>query len=178
MPKIKNRKIISRTDLFRIDKLNIKFDNNRVRDYEVICGTGQGAVMIIPVLDDEIIFIREYAAAIDDYSLSLPKGKIDEGETVIEAANRELQEEIGYKSSDIKFLYLLDLAPGYVNHKTNIVIARSLSESKLIGDEPEPLDVIRCKINNLSSFLSSEKNIDSRVLSSIYILKEFTDDFG
>ena len=46
MPKIKNRKIISRTDLFRIDKLNIKFDNNQVRDYEVICGTGHGAVTV------------------------------------------------------------------------------------------------------------------------------------
>ncbi len=178
MPKIKNRKIISRTDLFRIDKLNIQFDNNQVRDYEVICGTGHGAVMVIPIIDDEIIFIREYAAAIDDYSLTLPKGKIDSGESVLEAANREMQEEIGYKSTDIRFLYLLDLAPGYVNHKTNIVVAKSLSESKLDGDEPEPLQLVRCKINKLSSFLSKEKNIDSRVLSAIYILKEFTDDHG
>ena len=77
----------------------------------------------------------------------------------------------------MKFLYLLDLAPGYVNHKTNIVVARSLSASKLDGDEPEPLELVRCKISDLSSFLSKEKNIDSRVLSSIYILKEFTDDF-
>jgi len=175
MPKIKNRKIISRTNLFRIDKLNIKFDNNQVRDYEVICGTGHGAVMVIPIIDDEIIFIREYAAAIDDYSLTLPKGKIDDGESVIDAANREMQEEIGYKSDDIKFLYLLDLAPGYVNHKTNIVVARSLSESTLDGDEPEPLEVVRCKISDLGSFLSKEKNIDSRVLSSIYIFKEFSD---
>ena len=87
-----------------------------------------------------------------------------------------MQEEIGYKSDDIKFLYLLDLAPGYVNHKTNIVVARSLTESILDGDEPEPLEVVRCKINDLSNFLSKEKNIDSRVLSSIYILKEFSDD--
>ena len=173
MPKIKNRKIISRTNLFRVDQLDVNFDNGQDRQYEVICGTGNGAVMVIPIIDSEIIFIREYAAAIDDYSLTLPKGKIDDGETPIQAANRELQEEIGYKSNNIELLYLLDLAPGYINHKTNIVLASSLVPSKLKGDEPEDLDIVRCKISDVAKFLSNEKNIDSRVLSSLYILDNF-----
>ena len=39
----------------------------------------------------------EYSAAIDKYALTFPKGKIDEGESILDAANRELQEEIGFK---------------------------------------------------------------------------------
>ena len=173
MSKITNRKIIARTNLFRIDKLDIRFNNNQKREYEVICGTGNGAVMILPFINNELIFIREYAAAIDDYSLTLPKGKIDDGETVLEAANRELQEEIGYKANKLEHVYLLDLAPGYVNHKTDIVMASDLIASKLDGDEPEPLEVIKCDKENLGEFLASQKNIDSRVLSALYIIEKF-----
>ncbi|MBT3520102.1 MAG: NUDIX domain-containing protein, partial [Gammaproteobacteria bacterium] len=102
MPTIKNKSTIITTKLFKLNKLNIEFSNKATRDYEVISGTGNGAVMIIPILGDDILFIREYAAGIDDYSLTFPKGKIDDGESILVAANRELQEEVGYKSEKIK----------------------------------------------------------------------------
>ena len=46
--------------------------------------------MVVPFIENDIIFINEYAAAIDDYMITFPKGKIDKGETIEEAANREL----------------------------------------------------------------------------------------
>ena len=61
-----------------------------MRSYQ---GLDDGAVLIIPILENKIIFIKEYAAAVDDYMLTLPKGKIDSNETIYEAADRELQEE-------------------------------------------------------------------------------------
>ena len=99
MPIIKNKSLISITKLFKISKLDIEFKNNITREYEVISGTGNGAVMIIPVTQNTMFFIKEYAAAIDDYALTFPKGGIDKDESILEAANRELQEEIGYMSS-------------------------------------------------------------------------------
>ena len=95
MPKIIKEKSIFKSKLFNIKQAKIKFDN-QILDYEIISGTGSGAVLIVPILGDEIIFIKEYAAAVDDYMITLPKGKIDDGEQLIEAANRELQEEVGF----------------------------------------------------------------------------------
>jgi ADP-ribose diphosphatase len=106
--------------------------------------------MIIPILGNDILFIREYAAGIDGYSLTFPKGKIDDGESILIAANRELQEEVGYKSEKIKEIYTLDLAPGYMDHKTHIILAEDLVPSKLNGDEPEELEVIKCKKNDIN----------------------------
>ena len=139
MPTIKNKSIITKTKLFKVEKLDIEFENKVHREYEVISGTGTGAVMVMPILNDEFYFIKEYAAAVDDYSLTFPKGKIDEGELILDAANRELQEEIGFKSTMLKHIYTLDLAPGYIDHKTYIILAEGLSPSKLPGDEPEEL---------------------------------------
>ena len=132
--------------------------------------------MIIPILGDDILFIREYAAGIDDYSLTFPKGKIDDGESILVAANRELQEEVGYKSEKIKKIYTLDLAPGYMNHKTHIVLAENLVPSKLEGDEPEDLEVIKCKKNDINKLVFENNNIDSRVLASLYIYNQVIND--
>ena len=71
---------------FNINEAKIEF-SNEVLNYEIISGTGQGAVLIIPVIENNIIFIKEYAAAVDDYMLTLPKGKIDSHETMYEAAD-------------------------------------------------------------------------------------------
>ena len=133
MPIIKNKTLISLTKLFKISKLDIEFKENVTREYEVISGTGNGAVMIIPVTQNNMFFIKEYAAAIDAYALSFPKGGIDKGESILEAANRELQEEIGYRSSSLEHIHTINLAPGYIDHKTHIVLAKNLSPSKLCG---------------------------------------------
>ena len=104
--------------------------------------------------------------------LPFPKGKIDDGESILVAANRELQEEVGYKSEKIKKIYTLDLAPGYMDHKTHIILAENLVPSKLEGDEPEDLEVIKCKKNDINKLLFENNNIDSRVLASLYIYSQ------
>lgn len=169
MPIIKKKTLISSTKLFRISKLDIEFPKNIIMEYEVISGTGSGAVMIIPVSDQSMFFIMEYSAAIDEYALTFPKGKIDEGESIIEAANRELQEEIGFKSSSLSHIHTIDLAPGYIDHQTHIVLAESLFPSCLTGDEPEELEVVEIPLENIHASLKKYKHIDSRVFASLYI---------
>jgi len=169
MPIIKNKIILAVTKLFKIEQLEIEFNNNQNRKYEIISGTGCDAVMILPIMDDKIFFIKEYAAAIDSYTLTLPKGRIDEGELLLEAANRELQEEIGFKSHDLTHVYTLDLAPGYINHKTHVILAKGLVPSKLEGDEPEELEVVDYKLSEINHLLDHNKNLDSRVIACLYI---------
>ena len=81
MPKILKKSSLFKSRLFNINEAIIEF-SNEVLNYEIISGTGQGAVLIIPVIENNIIFIKEYAAAVDDYMLTLPKGKIDSNETM------------------------------------------------------------------------------------------------
>ena len=171
MPKILKKKTIYKSKLFNIEQADIKF-GDKILNYEIICGTGKGAVLVVPIIGDDIIFIKEYAAAVDSYMVTFPKGKIDKDENMYEAANRELQEEIGYKSNDIKFIKKIYLAPGYINHITYIMFAEDLTESSLLGDEPERLEQIRVNKDELHKFLETSEIIDSRVYSALnYLMK-------
>ena len=170
MPKILNQKLIFKSKLFNIKQADIEFNGTTMKD-EIISGTGSGAVMVVPFIENDIIFIKEYAAAIDDYMITFPKGKIDKGETIEEAANRELQEEVGYKSKDIKLIKKLYLAPGYIDHMTYVMVAKELSVSSLSGDEPEELEVIRVHRDDVINFLDKNEIIDSRVHAALNIIE-------
>ena len=170
MPKILNQKSIFKSKLFDIKQADIEFNGTTMK-YEIISGTGSGAVMVVPFIENDIIFIKEYAAAIDDYMITFPKGKIDKGETIEEAANRELQEEVGYKSKDIKLIKKLYLAPGYIDHMTYVMVAKELSVSSLSGDEPEELEVIRVHKDDVINFLDKNEIIDSRVYAALNIIE-------
>ena len=170
MPKILNQKLIFKSKLFNIKQADIEFNGTTMK-YEIISGTGSGAVMVVPFIENDIIFIKEYAAAIDDYMITFPKGKIDKGETIEEAANRELQEEVGYKSKEIKLIKKLYLAPGYIDHMTYVMIAKELSVSSLSGDEPEELEVIRVHRDDVINFLDKNEIIDSRVHAALNIIE-------
>jgi len=170
MPKILNQKSIFKSKLFDIKQADIEFNGTTMK-YEIISGTGSGAVMVVPFIENDIIFIKEYAAAIDDYMNTFPKGKIDKGETIEEAANRELQEEVGYKSKDIKLIKKLYLAPGYIDHMTYVMVAKELSVSSLSGDEPEELEVIRVHRDDVINFLDKNEIIDSRVHAALNIIE-------
>ena len=170
MPKILNQKSIFKSKLFNIKQADIEFNGTTMK-YEIISGTGRGAVMVVPFIENDIIFIKEYAAAIDDYMITFPKGKIDKGETIEEAANRELQEEVGYKSGEIKLIKKLYLAPGYIDHMTYVMVAKDLSVSSLSGDEPEELEVIRVHRDDVINFLDKNEIIDSRVHAALNIIE-------
>ena len=170
MPKILKQKSIFKSKLFDIKQADIEF-NGITMKYEIISGTGRGAVMVVPFIENDIIFIKEYAAAIDDYMITFPKGKIDKGETIEEAANRELQEEVGYISKEIKLIKKLYLAPGYIDHMTYVMVAKDLSVSSLSGDEPEELEVIRVHRDDVINFLDKNEIIDSRVHAALNIIE-------
>ena len=112
-PKIKKQKVIAQTRIFAVEELELEFSNGVFRIYERLKAGKHGAVMIIPMLDSEtMLLIKEYAAGLERYELAFPKGLIDPGESALEAANRELQEEAGYAAKSLSELKKITLAPG------------------------------------------------------------------
>ena len=65
-------------------------------------GQTANAVAIVPIFRDGTILVcREFRYAINDYCYEFPAGLIDPGETVEQAAIRELSEETGLKVEEI-----------------------------------------------------------------------------
>jgi ADP-ribose diphosphatase len=172
-PVITRAETIAQTRLFRVEALSLKFANGREADYERLKSASHGAVLVVPMLDDDtVLLIREYAAGVDRYELALPKGSIHPGETIEQAANREIMEEIGYGARSIEWLKSMTLAPGYLSHATHIVLARELYPQRLEGDEPEPIEVVPWALRDLARLVTHEECTEARSIAALFLVRE------
>lgn len=110
-PKIHKIETIARSRLFTVEAVSLEFSNGVQRVYERMRPSNREAVMIVPIIGNDLLLIREYAVGIEEYELGFPKGLIDPGEGVLEAANRELMEEVGFGAERFDYLSKLTMAP-------------------------------------------------------------------
>ncbi len=155
--------------------MDLEFSNGEKRQYERIVGSDKGAVLIVAKpTDNSVLLIREYAAGMDRYELAFPKGKIDPGEDMLQAANRELQEETGFGARRITHIDSMTIAPGYLGHTTHIILAEELYPSSISGDEPEPLEVIEWSLDNMQALLDDPDFTEARSIASLYRVKDLS----
>lgn len=176
LPRILGRRKLDPGRLFTIEQLDLEFSNGERRRYERLRSRGLGAVIVVPMIDPEtVLLVREYAAGLHHYEIGLVKGRLERGESILEAAQRELQEEAGYGAGELLELNRLSLSPGYMTHVTHVVLARDLYPSRLPGDEPEELEVVPWPLADLLTLTRRPDCTEGRTIAALYIARDFLD---
>lgn len=88
------------------------------------------------------------------------------------AANRELMEEVGYGAKHLTYLTSLTIAPGHISHYTHVIIAQDLYEQRLLGDEPEEIEVVPWPLEKLSALFAREDCTEARSIAALLMVKE------
>ncbi len=176
LPKIHTTRVIAKTSVFCVEEMALEFSNGTHRIYERLKAGAQGAVMIIAVdKDNNLVLIKEYAAGTERYELAFPKGLIEKNESPFEAANRELKEEVGMGAHSFTPLKSMTLAPGYLSHKMYLILAQDLYDEKLIGDEPEEIEVVLWPLANKKTLLARDDFTEARSIAALYMVSELLD---
>ncbi len=175
-PRILAQDIVAQSRLFKIEQVQLQFSNGEERLFERMRGSGRGAVMVVACPDPEHFYlIREYCAGTHDYQLGFPKGLIDPGETALQAADRELKEEAGFGATMLQELRAVALAPGYFNATMQIVLATGLYAERLEGDEPEPLELVLWRWDQLDELLAQADFTEARSVAALFLARKYLD---
>lgn len=178
-PFCSKRTVVAKSNLFTVEQMQLQFSNGAHRLYERIKSHGHGAVMIAAITPAEsLLLVREYAAGTDRYELAFPKGLIDRGESFQEAANRELQEEVGYAAREINWVRTMTLAPGYFGAQLDLVVAQQLYPSRLDGDEPEPPEVVEWPLSAMDELLERPDFTEARSIAALFLVKHWLNKKG
>lgn len=158
LPKILSVKTQVQSRLYKIESVDLEFSNGVKTTYERI-DSSRDAVMVIPFDGENFIFSKEYCVGTEKYELGFTKGKIDEGESALEAAHRELGEELGIGAKEMIHLRTITFAPGFMKFKMHIYLALDLFQNILdSGDEPEPIQKVKISYERAKELLENSNS--------------------
>ena len=114
--------------------------NGRTTLYGVV--TFGDCVGIVPFLDDErILLVRQYRYVQKDTRWEIPTGGVKQGESLVDAAQRELQEEVGYRAERLTRVSSYYTSKAICEETAHIFVGEGLSASQLPRDETEFIEI-------------------------------------
>lgn len=116
----------------RVDTL--KRAGGKPHEVEVV-EHAEAVVVIVRPRPNELLLVRQYRHAVGRETWEVVAGGMDPGETPVEAAERELREETGYRAQRVTHLWSGYSAPGFCTELLHFCVVDGYE----IGD-PDPDD--------------------------------------
>ena len=102
-----------------------------------------GAAAVVPIKDDgTVVLIRQFRHAAGGFIYEIPAGKLSPGEDPLHCAARELEEEVGYRSSSFELLSSIFTAPGFADEVIHVYKATGLTKGRQQLDRDEVLEIV------------------------------------
>jgi ADP-ribose pyrophosphatase len=127
-------------------------------------------VVLVPVdTNSDILMVRQYRKAIERELIELPAGGIEDGESVEEAANRELVEETGYTAKSIERMGTIYPTPGISDETMHLLLMSDLTGD---GHPTEPEDELECRAYSLDEAVGMVKRgelMDAKTVAGLLL---------
>lgn len=120
-------------------------------------------VAVVPIDPDGlVVLVKQYRLPAGQALLEVPAGGVEPGETVEEAAQRELQEETGLGAGRLRRLGGFYVSPGYCDEFIHVLLALDLTPSPVAGDEDERITAVRLPLDEALRLVESGEIKDGK----------------
>ncbi|HMK61318.1 MAG TPA: NUDIX hydrolase [Dissulfurispiraceae bacterium] len=185
---IVNKKTAWEGNFIRVVLLEYCDDSGNMRRWEAVERVScDGIVAVIPVTEKgELLMIRQFRPALNKYVIEFPAGLNDKGESLVEAARRELIEETGYVSDEFKLLAEGPVSSGLSTEVLTVylakkaVLASAALRERFPIEETEDIEVIKSPImsayETISQYLIKGDVVDLKIYGFIELAQKRIDN--
>jgi ADP-ribose pyrophosphatase len=127
-----------------------------------------GSTAVVPLMDDHtVVMEQQYRHPVGEYLLEIPAGTLEPGELPLDCAQRELQEETGYKAGELIKLGQIHIIPAYSDEEIHVYIAKGLTPAKQNLDTDEIIEVVTYPLDETLQMIVEGKISDALTVLSI-----------
>ena len=164
--KVNRSKEVYRGSLFSFVTEDITLPNGIRTEMAMI--RHPGSTGIVPLLDDgKIVMVKQYRHSVGDYLLEIPAGTMEPGESPLNCARRELEEETGLVANEFIELAQVYIIPAYSDEKIHIYQARGFTRSKQNLDQDEIIHVVKYPFQEVLRMIGQGLITDALTILSI-----------
>jgi ADP-ribose pyrophosphatase len=135
-----------------------------------------GSVVIMAIDESggepQVLLERQYRFAAGDLMWELPAGRVDEGESELAAAKRELREETGYTSRNWKRVLFFYPSPGFLDETMAIYLARDLVTGPAQPEDDERIAVRMFPLSDLVRRVGNGSLRDGKTITAVLWLAQ------
>ncbi|ABB16085.1 NUDIX domain-containing protein [Carboxydothermus hydrogenoformans] len=158
-------------NILTVVKDEVLLENGKISTREVVLHPG--AVTIIPIFENKIVFVEQYRYPVKERLLELPAGKLNKNEAPEVTAYRELLEETGFIAKKLQHLTTFYTTPGFSNEVMYLYLAKELQKTDPRPDEDEIVKTVFIEIDKIKELLHSNKIKDAKTLIGLFWFLNF-----
>ena len=151
--------------IISVDLDEVRFPDGSTGTLEMIRHPGASAV--VPLLGDpgddpEVLLIRQYRYAADQFLYEIPAGRLDPGESPADCARRELQEETGFTAERVEHVFTMYTTPGFTDEKIHLFVATGLVAGLAHREADEFMELVPTRLSRALSMVEQGEIQDAK----------------
>jgi ADP-ribose pyrophosphatase len=171
--KVLSSKVVYEGKLFRVTQDHIVTPNGHKTTRDVVRHNGSVIILAADTAkskkDPWIVMERQYRHAAGRFLWELPAGRLDPGEEALAGAQRELEEETGYRARKWKPLVEYYASPGFLGESMKVFVAEGLVSGDAHPEEDENIELRLIKLSDILKQIEKGNIMDGKTLSCILL---------
>lgn len=165
--------IVFEGPLFRVRHDKLIEPGGKPSERDVIRHNGSVVILAIDKSkskkDPWIVIERQYRHAANQFLWELPAGKLEAGEDPLDGAQRELEEETGYKAKKWRPLVEYFASPGFLGESMKVFLAEGLIPGEAHPEEDENIELRLVKLTDVLKMIEKGAILDGKTLTSVLL---------
>lgn len=164
--KVTSSKIIFTGKVFNVKFDKIEYDSGNKGIREVVLHNG-GAV-VVAIKNDKIILVKQFRYPFSEYLFELPAGKLEINEEPNLCAQRELEEETGYKTNTLHKFGEIYTSPGFCSETLHLYLAENLIKGEIAREEGEfGMELFEFSLEDILAMIKDGRIKDAKTICGI-----------
>ena len=138
---------------------------------EVVRHRGSVAALAIHA-DGRVVLVRQYRYPVDEAVWELPAGRLDPGETPLEGARRELEEEVGIRAERVEPLSVFYTTPGFCDEVMHLFRATGLTPVRPRPEADERIEALACTLEEARAMMERGEVREGKTLVALLLESE------